>query len=76
MKWDPQKIDLLLDGKPMNRLDLSSADNADHGNPFHSPVYFILNQAIGGQCGGDPSQTAFPVRYEIDWVRVYQRSTP
>ena len=41
-------------------------------NPFRRPEYIILNQAIGGQCGGDPSGTKFPIRYEIDWVRVYQ----
>lgn len=76
MEWDPQKIDLSLDGKLMNHLEIATADHADHGNPFHSPVYFILNQAIGGQAGGDPSQTEFPVSYEIDWVRVYQRSNP
>jgi len=76
MEWDPQKIDLSLDGRLMNHLDIATADHADHGNPFHSPVYFILNQAIGGEVGGDPSQTAFPVHYEIDWVRVYQRSIP
>lgn len=73
MEWDPQKIDLYLDGRHMNHLDLAAADYADHGNPFHRPVYLILNQAIGGQCGGDPSLTEFPVHYEIDWVRVYQR---
>lgn len=73
MEWDKQKIDLLLDGKLMNHLELASADQADHGNPFHRPVYFILNQAIGGNCGGDPSQTQFPIRFEVDWVRVYQQ---
>jgi beta-glucanase (GH16 family) len=73
MEWDEQKIDLLLDGKLMNRLDLASADKADRGNPFHRPVYLILNQAIGAT-GGDPSQTKFPIRFEVDWVRVYQRS--
>ncbi len=72
MEWDEKKIDLWLDGKLMNHLDVASADNADQGNPFHDPVYIILNQAIGGQCGGDPSQTKFPVRFEVDWVRVYQ----
>jgi len=72
MEWDAQRMDLLLDGQLMNHLDLASADRADHGNPFHSPVYIILNQAIGGQSGGDPSPTEFPVRFEIDWVRVYQ----
>jgi beta-glucanase (GH16 family) len=74
MEWDDKKIDLRLDGRLMNHLDLASADNANQGNPFHRPVYFILNQAIGGDCGGDPSQTKFPIRYEIDWVRVYQHS--
>jgi beta-glucanase (GH16 family) len=73
MEWDQRKIDLLLDGKLMNRLVLADADNADRGNPFHRPVYLILNQAIGGDCGGDPSPTEFPVRFEVDWVRVYQR---
>jgi beta-glucanase (GH16 family) len=73
MEWDEAKIDLRLDGQLMNHLDLADADNADRGNPFHRPVYFILNQAIGGDCGGDPSQTKFPIRFEVDWVRVYQR---
>jgi arabinan endo-1,5-alpha-L-arabinosidase len=73
MEWDENKMDLRLDGKPMNQLDLSTADTADRGNPFHKPVYFILNQAIGGN-GGDPSPTKFPIRFEVDWVRVYQRS--
>ena len=72
MEWDEKKINLLLDGQLMNHLDLTSADGADKGNPFYQPVYFTLNQAIGGSCGGDPSQTKFPIRYEIDWVRVYQ----
>lgn len=74
MEWDEQKIDLLLDGKLMNHLDLAAADKADQDNPFHRPVYLILNQAIGGDCGGDPSPTKFPIRFEVDWVRVYQRN--
>jgi beta-glucanase (GH16 family) len=73
MEWDEKKIDLRLDGQLMNHFDLATADHADEGNPFHGPVYFILNQAIGGTQGGDPSQTKFPIRYEVDWVRIYQR---
>ena len=72
MEWDEKKIDLRLDGQLMNHLDLATADNADQGNPFHQPLYLILNQAIGAN-GGDPSATPFPIRFEIDWVRVYQR---
>jgi beta-glucanase (GH16 family) len=72
MEWDDQKIDLLLDGQLMNHLTLADADHADRGNPFHRPVYLILNQAVGSN-GGDPSPTRFPIRFEVDWVRVYQR---
>jgi len=72
MEWDAPQIDLRLDGQLMNRLTLAEADHADRGNPFHRPVYLILNQAIGAN-GGDPSGTRFPIRFEVDWVRVYQR---
>lgn len=75
MEWDDKKMDLLLDGQLMNHLDLSEADRADQGNPFHFPLYFILNQAIGGTSGGDPSYTQFPVRFEVDWVRAYQHGS-
>ena len=71
MEWKATNIDLRLDGKLMNHLDLAMADGADQGNPFHFPEYFILNQAIGST-GGDPATTPFPIRFEVDWVRVYQ----
>lgn len=74
MDWDEKKIDLLLDGKLMNHFDLTNADKAAGGNPFQKPLYLKLNQAIGGTQGGDPSHTAFPIRFEVDWVRVYQRT--
>jgi hypothetical protein len=34
-----------------------------------------LNLAISGQNGGDPSKTAFPARFEVDYVRVYQKAS-
>jgi beta-glucanase (GH16 family) len=34
----------------------------------------LLNLAIGGTNGGDPSKTQFPARFEIDYVRVYQKA--
>jgi hypothetical protein len=42
-------------------------------NPFQKPHYLLLNLAIGGTQGGDPSNTSFPVRFEVDYVRVYQK---
>ena len=73
MNWETNTIDLLLDGKLMNHMDLTNADTADYGNPFRRPQYLLLNLAIGSN-GGDPSHTRFPIRYEMDWVRVYQRN--
>ncbi len=72
MDWDDQTIDLKLDGKLANHLTLAEANRAEPENPFHKPLYLILNQAIGAT-GGDPAHTAFPIRFEVDWVRVYQR---
>jgi len=37
------------------------------------PDDMLLNLAIGGMNGGDPSGTEFPARFEVDYVRVYQK---
>jgi beta-glucanase (GH16 family) len=45
------------------------------GDPtFDKPFYLLVNLAIGGTNGGDPSGTAFPQNMYIDYIRVYQRS--
>ena len=73
MEWDKQKVDLLLDGKMMTHFAIPD-DNEAAKAAFRNPHYILLNQAIGGTQGGDPAKTKFPVRMEIDWVRVYQKS--
>lgn len=72
MDWDEAWIRIYLDGQIVNETDLSKTLNPDGTNPFHNPQYLLLNLAIGST-GGDPSGTEFPSRYEIDYVRVYQR---
>ncbi len=74
MEWDSTKIDLYLDGTLINHFPLSYADGTGPNgvNPFRQPGYMIVNQAIGGTNGGDPSSTSFPVDYRIDWIRVYK----
>jgi len=47
--------------------------NADGKSPFKQKAYLLVNLAIGGQNGGDPSKTSFPKRYEIDYLRVFQK---
>jgi len=76
MEWDEKRIDLLLDGKLSARFEVSGDDEAGKDNAFRKPHYILLNQAIGGTSGGDPSKLEYPVRLEVDWVRVYQAQGP
>ena len=75
MDWDERAIVLSVDGHRLNEVDLTRTVNQDGTgtNPFHHPHYLLINLAIGGTQGGDPSKTSFPARYEVDYVRVYQR---
>ena len=75
MDWDERAIVLSVDGLRLNEVELSRTVNQDGTgrNPFHEPHYLLLNLAIGGNAGGDPSTTAFPARFEVDFVRVYAR---
>ena len=73
MDWTPERIELYLDDELLNSTELSETANVDGRNPFHAPHYIIVNLAIGGMNGGDPSATEFPGKLEVDYVRVYQR---
>lgn len=75
MDWERDAIKLYVDGALLNEIDLATTVNRtpDKANPFHEPHYILLNLAIGGSQGGDPSKTDFPARFEVDWVRVYQK---
>lgn len=76
MDWDEQHICIWLDDELMNDIDLSTTINGSigHGeNPFHKPQYILLNLALGGMNGGIIDNNAFPMKYEIDYVRIYSR---
>ena len=67
---------LYLDDELLNEVPLSSTLNGtigNHCNPFNRPQYILLNLALGGDNGGDIDNAAFPMRYEIDYVRIYER---
>ena len=78
MDWDKDFITIYLDGEQLNRIDLSTTSNRGYEgntyNPFNSEqnsFYILLNLAIGSN-GGTPDQTHFPLKYLVDYVRVYQ----
>ncbi len=75
MNWTEDSISIYIDGELINNIDLTQTVNGNAGGnecPFHTPQYILLNLAIGGDNGGTPCTDAFPMRYEIDYVRVYQ----
>lgn len=74
MYWEPHFIRLYMDGHLYNHVDLTHTLDPRFGNfnPFHQPVYMILNLAVGST-GGNPANTRFPGNFEVDYVRVYQR---
>jgi beta-glucanase (GH16 family) len=73
MDWDENRILITVDGLTLNDSDLNKTLNPDGTNPYRHAHTIILNVAIGGQAGGDPSPTTFPTRMEVDYVRVYQK---
>lgn len=75
MDWDENNIRIYLDDELLNDIDLTKTINqsADGINPFHHPQYILLNLAIGGDNGGQVSPDGYPLRYDIDYVRVYQK---
>jgi len=75
MDWDRDRIKLSVDEELLNEVDVAAAANHDDQgtHPFREPHYLIVNLAVGGTQGGDPSATEFPARFEVDYVRVYQQ---
>jgi len=76
MDWTEEYIALYCDDILLNRTPLSSLVNKDGSgfNPFKQPHYMLLNMAIGGDNGGNPENTSFPRKFEVDYVRVYQKT--
>ena len=72
MEWNANTIKLFRDGALALTYDVNKATVGNY-NPFRQPLYLVLNLAIGGTNGGDPSNTIFPLQYSIDYVRVYQQ---
>ena len=75
MDWEENSIKLYLDDELLNEVPLNETVNGAWGNythPFKQPHYLLLNLALGAN-GGEPDVLAFPMKYEIDYVRVYQK---
>ncbi len=71
MEWDATSINLYLDDKLVYPFTVSSAVSSGTNPYVGNPFYILVNLAIGAN-GGDPTNTTFPISYNVDYVRVYQ----
>ncbi|EKB47217.1 Glucan endo-1,3-beta-glucosidase A1 precursor [Cecembia lonarensis LW9] len=63
LDWSPGRLDFILDGKRVWRLDGKEVPD--------EPMYLVMNLAVGGEYPGDPDQsTRFPATMSIDHVRI------
>jgi beta-glucanase (GH16 family) len=74
IEWDSRKIDFVVDGR--RYFTFRNDGTGPEVWPFDKDQYLILNLAIGGEWGGQKGidDRIFPQRYEIDYVRVYQKN--
>ncbi len=76
MEWTTNQIRWLLDGNQYFATTPASLPNGGIW-VFTNSQFFILNVAVGGYWPGYPDgTTVFPQRMLVDYVRVYQQTTP
>lgn len=74
LEWTKEHIKGFVDGKCHFTFDNDMTGNRNTW-PFNAPFYLKLNLAWGGSWGGAQGvdESALPITYEIDYVRVYQK---
>jgi beta-glucanase (GH16 family) len=73
MNWSPNQITFLLDGVAFYTYNPAVKDASTW--PFIADQYLLLNIAMGGVAGNIPGNFT-QATMEIDYVRVYQNTTP
>jgi beta-glucanase (GH16 family) len=70
IEWDESKIDFFVDDYLYQRIELKDVPGEW---VFDQSFFMILNVAVGGNYVGFPTtQTPFPQKMVIDYVKVYQ----
>lgn len=77
MDWDEDLIRIYVDDTLVNEIDLSKTFNVGGKhigeNPLRQPQLLKLNLALRGRENDPVVEEALPMRFIIDYVRVYQK---
>ena len=71
MHWTADGVVFGLNG--LAHMRYPKTDLGPRAWPFDAPMFLLLNLAIGGDLGGPVDDAIFPIQFEIEHVRVYQR---
>ncbi len=73
IEWTEGRMDFFVD--KAKYFTFENEKTGEAAWPFSQPFYLILNIAVGGAWGGQKGidDGIFPQRFEIDYVRVYER---
>jgi beta-glucanase (GH16 family) len=76
VEWAPERLDFFLDDEKFFTFEKEAGATVETW-PFDQPFYLILNLAIGGAWGGQKGidDSIFPQRFEIDYVRVFEKKS-
>jgi beta-glucanase (GH16 family) len=71
--WTENRMEFYYDNLKFFEFDLKNADHLKD-NPFRKDFYLLLNLALGrvGTLGGPLNEKILPLKYEVDYVRVYK----
>jgi beta-glucanase (GH16 family) len=69
--WTHERIEFFLEGEKVYEFANDGKGKADW--PFDSPMYLLINLALGGDWGGAKGMddSALPAEFRVDYVRVW-----
>ncbi len=76
MEWTPERIDIFYNGTKYFTY-VNEGDGWESW-PFDQPHHMILNVAVGGfwgRAGGPIDDSIFPIRMEVDYVRIFKNTS-
>lgn len=73
-EWDAEKVVFTVNGKPTHTYPKVPEKGPDQW-PFDQAFYLIFSMQIEGEWVGKADPKDYPANMEIDWVRIYQKTT-
>lgn len=68
LEWSETSMRFYIDTSTILQKDISGSEFDE----FRKPFFLLVNLAIGGNLGGNPSPSNYPQKLYVDWIRHYQ----